>query len=452
MNLITPLLIAFTCFVGLHQAAAQASFAPATNYAVGNNPQSIIAALLDGDGKAGLICANWGDNTLSVLTNTGSGGFGSNSTYTVGSGPTSVVAADVNGDGNVDLICANSGDNSLSVLTNNRSGTLVTAGTYAVGSVGGGAQAVVAADVNGDGKVDLICANFGDGTLSVLTNNGNGGFQLASSPAAGLEPWSLAAADVNGDGKVDLICANFGDDTLSVLTNNGSGGFAPASTLATGYGLLSVTAADVNGDGNVDLITANQGRYPDYVGQLSVFTNNGSGRFALATSPGVGLGPWSVVAADVNGDGKLDLICVTPRGDSHGTLSVLTNDGSGSFEAAGSYGVPNGAECVIAADVNGDGKVDLISTGDSTLSVFVNTSIFPSAAFTPTLKIHPQGNGVVVSWPSASAGWSLQQNSDLTATNWSPSGYSGYGISDEGTNKSLTVAPTRSLFFRLLHP
>jgi hypothetical protein len=403
MNLITPLLIAFTCFVGLHQAAAQASFAPATNYAVGNNPQSIIAALLDGDGKAGLICANWGNNTLSVLTNNGSGGFGSNSTYTVGSGPTSVVAADVNGDGNVDLICANSGDNSLSVLTNNRSGTLVTAGTYAVGSVGGGAQAVV-------------------------------------------------AADVNGDGKVDLICANFGDDTLSVLTNNGSGGFALVSTLATGYGLLSVTAADVNGDGNVDLITANQGRYPDYVGQLSVFTNNGSASFALASSPGVGLGPWSVVAADVNGDGKLDLICVTPGRNSNGTLSVLTNDGSGGFEAAGSYGVPNGAECVIAADVNGDGKVDLISTGDSTLSVFVNTSIFPSAAFTPTLKIHPQGNGVVVSWPSASAGWSLQQNSDLTATNWSPSGYSGYGISDEGTNKSLTVAPTRSLFFRLLHP
>jgi len=94
----------------------------------------------------------------------------------------------------------------------------------------------VAADVNGDGKMDLISANLGPSampigtTLTVLTNNGSGLFALSSSPTVGPGPNAVVAADVNGDGKVDLISANFGTNTLTVLTNNGSGGFARASS------------------------------------------------------------------------------------------------------------------------------------------------------------------------------------------------------------------------------
>src|SRR5205823_982351 len=126
MKVSFPLLIAFTCFAGPDEASAQTSFALPINYPVGANPQSVTAADVNGDGKLDLICANWSDGTLSVLTNNGSGGFASsNATYTVGSYPTSVVAADVNGDRTVDLISANSGDNTLSVLTNNGSGGFV---------------------------------------------------------------------------------------------------------------------------------------------------------------------------------------------------------------------------------------------------------------------------------------------------------------------------------------
>ena len=85
---------------------------------------------------------------------------------------------------------------------------------------------VTAADVNGDGKLDLICANYDGNTLTVLTNNGSGGFVLACHATAwAVDPISVTAADVNGDGKLDLICANDDDSTLTVLTNNGSGGF-----------------------------------------------------------------------------------------------------------------------------------------------------------------------------------------------------------------------------------
>src|SRR5438046_3203895 len=104
--------------------------------------------------------------------------------------------------------------------------------------------------------------------LSVLTNNGSGGFVLASSPRTGFNPISVVAADVNGDGKVDLISANYISGTLSVLTNNGSGAFLLASSPRTGFGPNSVVAADVNGDGWVDLISAN-----DTANTLSVLLN-----------------------------------------------------------------------------------------------------------------------------------------------------------------------------------
>jgi hypothetical protein len=135
---------------------------------VGNSPTSVVAADVNGDGKVDLICANYfQDNTLSVLTNNGNGGFVSNATLSVGSVPFSVVAADVNGDNNVDLVSANNGANTLSVLTNNGSGGFVSNATLSVGRL---PYSVVAADVNGDGGVDLICANGMDHTLTVLTN------------------------------------------------------------------------------------------------------------------------------------------------------------------------------------------------------------------------------------------------------------------------------------------
>ena len=145
--------------------------------------------------------------------------FVSNAAYTVGSSPSS-VAAFTNVDGKVDVVSANSGTNTLTMLTNNGSGGFATAATLVVGHA---PVWVVAADVNGDGKVDLVCANFSDNTLTVLTNNGSGGFGSNATYTVGSEPRWVAATDVNGDGKVDLISANYGTNTLTVLTNNGSG-------------------------------------------------------------------------------------------------------------------------------------------------------------------------------------------------------------------------------------
>ena len=277
--------------------------------------------------------------------------------------------------------------------------------------------------------------------------------QMAYAPAVnygvGSSPSSVTVADINGDGKVDLICANRGSvisptNTLSVLTNNGSGLFGYNATYAVGSAPYSVTAADVNGDGHVDLICANEG-----YGALSVFTNTGGGGFAFAGTNDVGFEPKSVVASDINGDGHVDLICANagiyqlPQNVliNGNTLSVLTNDSNGSFALASTLNVGIGPSSVTTADINGDGKVDLIcANSDNTISVLI-------AVPTPTINL--SSINTLVSWPSGWTNWTLQQNADLTTTNWSACS----GVIDDGTNQRLTLpSPPGSLFFRLAHP
>ena len=439
--------------IGFYRAAAQNLTFTTNSFDVVGSPTCVIATDVNGDGKLDLVSANYlpsGPCTLTVITNNGSGGFGSNATLYVGSFPVSVIATDISGSGKVDLICASQSpsNNTLTVLTNDGRGGF---GTNAMLTIGGGPRAVVAVDVNGDGKVDLICANPGSNTLSVLTNNGSGVFGSNATLNVGDGPISIVAADINGDGKLDLICANAtglggpGPGTLTVFTNNGSGIFGFSATLIVGSHPVSVVVADISGNGIPDLISAN-----NRDNTLTVLTNNGSGVFGSNATLNVGKGPLSVVAADINGDGKLDLIFAN---SSTNTLEVLTNSGSGGFGSNATLNVGNQPNWVIAADVNGDGKLDLISANNSTISVLINTSPFPSPISMPPLSINFHRNATRVSWPSASPGWSLQQNQDLTTAYWSPSGYSGYDISDDGTNKSLTMPLIPgNLFFRLLHP
>jgi len=350
-------------------------FVSSSSPTVGLHPDSLIAADINGDGSVDLITADFGTNSLTVLTNNGRGQFLRASAPKVGSGPYAVTAVDVNGDDSLDLVSANFAENTLSVLTNDGTGGFALASKYTVGL---NPAFVASGDINGDGKPDLISANQNGNTLTVLTNNGSGRFALASTERVGRVPFSVTAADVNGDGTLDLISTDFSDNTLTILTNNGTGGFVIASSPNVGAGPLFATAADINGDGHIDLISASQ-----YEHTLTVLTNNGNGEFLLAASPVAGVHPAWLTVADVNGDGKPDLISADIY---DGTLTVLTNDGCSGFALAAKLPVGHFPHSVVAADVNGDGRVDLISANyyDNNLTVLFNTE---------AIEAHFIGNG-----------------------------------------------------------
>jgi hypothetical protein len=404
-----------------------------------NSPGSVAAADVNGDGNVDLVCANSGaqnPGTLTVLTNDGTGNFFFASTLNVGNEPSVVLAVDVNGDGKVDLVSANESVSTLTVSTNGGGGHFTVASSPAVGGL---PTALASAIINVGGRLSLMCANLRDHSLTVLTNMGGGIFVSNATYNVGSHPDGVVAADVNHDGNVDLISANSFDNNLTVLTNNGSGVFGSNAIYNVGSAPAAVVATSVTGGGNVDLISANFGD-----NTLTVLTNNGSGHFATAStldaSFGVGNGPIAVTAADANGDGNMDLICANYTDN---TLTVLTNDGSGGFVFASIVPVGNSPLWVAAADIDGDGGLDLIDADsvDNTLTVSYDL---------PTLNPFIV-NGVTISWSTNSAGFILQQNTNVNTTNWV-----NVSTTPLATNKlNLVTAPFINggqLFYRLRHP
>jgi hypothetical protein len=205
--------------------------------------------------------ANLRSDSVSVLLGNGNGTFQSAVNFAVGVFPNAVAVADVNGDGRPDLVVTNDGTNSVSVLLGNGDGTFQSAVNYGVGPH---PNSVAVADVNGDGHPDLVVANYGSSsspgnTVSVLLGNGDGTFQSAVNYTVGKSPRFLAVADVNGDGHPDLITANLNSNTVSVLLGNGNGTFKAAQNFGVGAYPTAVAVGDVNGDGIPDLVAANAG-------------------------------------------------------------------------------------------------------------------------------------------------------------------------------------------------
>ena len=363
------------------------NFAPTVAYGSGGYmATSVAVADVNGDGRPDLLVANCVviasnncgsiDGSVGVLIGNGDGTFQTAVPYDSGGvGAYSVAVADVNGDGKIDVLVANEVSNNVGVLLGNGDGTFQSATSYDSG--GGGAYSVAVGDVNGDGKIDVLVANAcvtsgcHDGGVGVLLGNGDGTFQLAVPYASGgNDTLSVAVVDVNGDSKPDLVlgneCASYfncATASVSVLLGNGDGTFQSAITYGSGGAqVFSVAVSDVNGDGSPDVLVANACATNNCAdGQVGVLLGNGDGTFQTAVTYNSVPDCESLAVADVNGDGKADLIVVSV--DTQGSVGVLLGNGDGTFQTAVTYdrGGTDGYRVGVAvADVSGDGKPDLL--------------------------------------------------------------------------------------------
>ncbi|HEY0634612.1 MAG TPA: FG-GAP-like repeat-containing protein, partial [Gammaproteobacteria bacterium] len=350
-------------------AQAALGFAPALNYGVQLDPAAVADGDFNGDGKVDLVVANKGSDSFSILLGNGNGTFETPLNYAIGSSgrdPVSIATGDFNGDSRLDLAVACSSSDNVIIFLNN--GNNIFSGV--VRDVGVMPVSVAAGDLNGDGNLDLAVANLFSDNISILLGYGNGTFTTAVNYGTGDGPDGVAVADLNGDGRLDLAVANVLGDNVSILLGSSNGTFGGGSSQAAGDMPYGVAVADLNGDGKTDLAVANE-----LSDNVSILLNNGStwGILAAAVNYGAGDGPTSVMAADFNGDGKVDLAVANDLSDN---VSFLLGNGNGTFAAPISYGAGDGPRSVAQADFNGDGKPDLAvaNSNSNSVSILLNMS------------------------------------------------------------------------------
>jgi uncharacterized repeat protein (TIGR01451 family) len=313
-----------------------------------------------------------------------------------GSGSYLTMIADLDGDGKPDLVVANGYDQNLSLFRN-----ISTNGTLSVNSfaprvelpaLGGGPNGLAVADVDGDGKLDIVTCDGINNQVVIFRNISTVGTLTTNSFAppvvfnVGATPLYARVRDLDGDGRPDIACVSYGENTLSILRNIGVAGdlttnsFAPRVVLVTGSSPHDLVIADLDGDGKPDLAQVNY--TPSF---LSVFrnisvpgiidTNSFAARVDFAAS---GMGD-SIIAGDVDGDGKVDLVVGWAIGSAVAVYRNLASPGSldtNSFAPEVDFPAPGWVRSVAMGDMNGDGKPDISLTCevDSFMCIYQNVS------------------------------------------------------------------------------
>ena len=284
------------------------------------------------------------------LTTTGALAFQSDSQIATGGfDPWESDLADLNGDAYPDMIIGYYSSQFVTIRLNNGNGSFGTATNY---SLSGTVKSVVAADVNADGKLDVIATNLGG--VAVFLGNGDGSMQAPSffATVSSAVPWHTAVGDVNDDGNLDLVVAHASASVITVLLGNGDGTFRFSGNSSVAESSISVTLGDVDGDGKLDAVVIS------FNGTVRRLLGNGDGSFDPFTQVATGPGSESHTLADLNADGKLDI--VVPRSGAN-FVNVLLGNGNGTFQTQVAYTVGDSPFNVKAADINGDGKLDLIA-------------------------------------------------------------------------------------------
>jgi hypothetical protein len=325
----------------------------------------LVAADLRGNGHLDLLVLDPSKNSVDVFLGNGDGTFQTPTAVTVPQAGYSgaMAAADLNHDGKADLVVASNANlDGIYVLIGNGDGTFKSPVFYAQGSNSGALAIAIGQLIKGDNG-DVVMGT-GNGAY-VYINNGDGTFKT---PVLYGPSWidSIVIADINGDNKDDLVVSSYSSSAVWVMLGNGKGGFTAGSSFATDGYPNNVVVADFNSDNKLDFVVGQHG-YAN--GQwMTMGLGNGDGTFRSSQSYGY---TWSglvsgIATADLNNDGNLDIVeagggtgvgITAMLGSSHGSFGSPISTAVGCGQANG-----NGVNSIAAGDVSGDGKVDVVAT------------------------------------------------------------------------------------------
>ncbi len=398
-------------FAGGGNAFTNNTFSSKIDFATGTGPNTIAVSDIDGDGKIDMVTSNGTSNTLSIIRNistVGSVSFSSKVDFITNYSPSGVAVADFDGDGKMDIAFVNYNSNVLGIFKNNSAASNMTLSSEIDYTTSSSPNWVAVGDIDGDGKPDIVVGNASNRTVSVFLNtststtisfaakvdynvgNGNTGIYV------------VAVGDIDGDGKTDIVSSNYSDATVSISRNtstNGNLSFANVVTQAIGHAPRCVSIGDLDGDGKIDIVVGNSAATSISILKNTSTVGNITFNSPLDFQTGAGTVPIAVSIADLDGDGKPDISVADLA--SANVVSVFRNNssvGSISFDASVNYATSANPNDVKTADLDGDGKPEIIATAASAnaVSILKNQVGNPAiTSFTPTSAI--AGTSVIIS-------------------------------------------------------
>lgn len=367
------------------------TFVHAFTLPTGSYPFEVATADFNGDGTLDLAFPNYyPDSTVGVYFGTGTGDFTAYATYAVAPAVTGIAVGDVDGDGTVDIGSAGELTNTISILLNFGAGSFAPAVHYMTAPGAEHASSLAFADLDGDGRLDLIGANTGNAgaTASVLWNVGAGRLARTVEYPVASDPRDVIEGDFDADGARDLAAVSASGAVTSYI-GDGLGQLALAATVSVPGNLVAGTAGDFDGDDQLDLAIV------DGVGnRLYALSGSGDGDFAATLVGTTQAGPGGVATGDLDGDDVLDIVVPCYGGQ---VIEVWRGDGTGAFTLAAAY--TTGADRpiqVALGDFDRDGAIDIAAacqatSGSGSLRLYTNSGdgTFLGGVVRPTFDISP---------------------------------------------------------------